>query len=50
MRAILSTIPQAKGTFESLNELFGVNFIIPENSQFATVIGAALDETYKQKI
>ena len=26
----------------ALNESFGVNFMIPENAQFATVIGAAL--------
>ena len=31
-----------KDTFEQLEKIFGVNFIIPENSQFATVIGAAL--------
>lgn len=31
-----------KDTFEQLEKIFGVNFIIPDNSQFATVIGAAL--------
>ena len=40
----LSQIPQAKTVFGTLNELFPVNFIIPEKSQFATVIGAALEE------
>ena len=39
----LSTIPQAKATFLPLSDQFDVNFIIPDNSQFATVIGAALD-------
>ncbi len=38
----LTTIPQAKPLFDSLSQMFGVNFIIPENSQFGTVIGAAL--------
>jgi len=38
----MTTIPQAKKIFASLNELFGMNFIIPENAQFGTVIGAAL--------
>ena len=38
----MTTIPQAKDIFSSLNELFGMNFIIPENAQFGTVIGAAL--------
>ncbi len=31
-----------KDTFSQLEKIFDVNFIIPENSQFATVIGAAL--------
>ena len=40
----LSRLTQANEIFMSLKELFGVNFIIPENSQFATAIGAALSE------
>ena len=40
----LSRLTQAKDIFMSLKEMFGVNFIIPENSQFATAIGAALSE------
>ena len=40
----LSRLTQAYEIFMSLKELFGVNFIIPENSQFATAIGAALSE------
>ena len=40
----LSQIPQAKTVFETLNGMFPVNFIIPQKSQFATVIGAALGE------
>lgn len=43
----LSNIPQAKGKFEEMNRLFDVNFIIPENSQYATVIGAALESMDK---
>ena len=38
----LTTTPQAKDIFESLNAIFDINFIIPENAQFATAIGAAL--------
>ena len=29
---------------KAVEEIFGVEFIIPDNSQFATVIGAALCE------
>ena len=42
----LSTIAPIKKTFESLDQ-FGVNFIIPENAQFGTVIGAALHDSHK---
>ena len=38
----LSRLAQARPTFEAMNGYFGVNFIIPDNSQFATAIGAAL--------
>ncbi|MBQ0126050.1 MAG: type II pantothenate kinase [Clostridiales bacterium] len=38
----LSEMAQAKPIFDNLHEIFGVNFIIPENSKFATAIGAAL--------
>ncbi len=40
----LTTLSRAKSTFANLNSMFGVNFIIPELSQFGTVIGAALKE------
>lgn len=40
----LTTIPQAKPTFEALSAMFGINFVIPQNSQFGTVIGAALSQ------
>lgn len=33
--------------FNSMKENYGVNFIIPDNSQFGTVIGTALSETNK---
>ena len=42
----LSTIEPIRKTFEGLDQ-FGVNFIIPENAQFGTVIGAALHESHK---
>ncbi len=38
----LTSIPQAKEIFASLNDMFGVRFIIPEHAQFACAIGAAL--------
>ena len=38
----MTTLPQAKQVFENMNNLFDVNYIIPENSRFGTVIGAAL--------
>ena len=37
----LSTIAPIRKTFEGLDQ-FGVNFIIPENAQFGTVIGTAI--------
>lgn len=40
----LSKIPQAKPIFEILSEMFGMNFVIPEHSEFGTVIGAALTD------
>lgn len=38
----LTRVPQAPGIFGHLSQLFDVNFVIPENAQFGTVIGAAL--------
>lgn len=38
----LTTIPQSKKIFETLNMMFDVNIVVPENSQYGTVIGAAL--------
>ena len=38
----LSNLPYAADIFPRRSQMFGVNFIIPENAQFATVIGAAL--------
>ncbi len=40
----LTTIEPIRAVFESLGDSFGVHFIIPENAQFGTVIGAALTE------
>ncbi len=40
----LTTLVQAADTFKNLNAMFDLNYIIPENSQFGTVIGAALTE------
>lgn len=38
----LSTMPHIRRVFDDLQHSFGVHFLIPENSQFGTVIGAAL--------
>ena len=38
----LSSVAQADSVFGTLNRMFDMNFTIPENSQFGTVIGAAL--------
>lgn len=38
----LTSLPQCREIFDGLSKLFSMNFIIPENSQFATVIGASL--------
>ncbi|MBR2721217.1 MAG: pantothenate kinase [Clostridia bacterium] len=40
----LTTISSIRSVFENLSDSFGVRFIIPENSQFGTVIGAALSK------
>ncbi|MBQ7335979.1 MAG: type II pantothenate kinase [Clostridia bacterium] len=40
----LTTLAPVRNVFESLADNFGVRFIIPENAQFGTVIGAALNE------
>ena len=38
----LSGLPHAHVTFEELNRMFGMHFIIPELSTYGTVIGCAL--------
>jgi len=38
----LSVVDQAPEIFGKLTKMFGMNFIIPENSPYGTVIGAAL--------
>jgi len=38
----LSGVKQAVPVFDTLNRMFNLNFMIPENSRFGTVIGAAL--------
>lgn len=45
----LSILPQAPTIFDSLRKMFGVNIIIPENSAYGTVIGAALEGLDKQR-
>lgn len=38
----LAGLPHAHVTFELLNKMFGMHFLIPEHSTYGTVIGAAL--------
>ena len=38
----LSRVTQAEPIFSTLNRMFDMNFIIPENSAFGPVMGAAL--------
>jgi len=38
----LSVIPQCKEVFDVLKQLFSVEFVIPENAEYATAVGAAL--------
>lgn len=44
----LTNVPQAKEIFDGLNKLFGVNFILPENAEYATAVGAAI--CYKEGV
>jgi len=37
----LTNVPQGKDVFTKLSALFNVNFIIPDNAEFATAVGAA---------
>lgn len=39
----LSILPQSEEIFAKLRDMFGVNIIIPKNSAYGTVIGAALE-------
>ncbi len=38
----LSNLSQCENKFRAMNEMFGVKFVIPEMSQYGTVIGTAL--------
>ena len=38
----LTNVPQAEIVFKKLSELFGVNFVMPDNAEFATAAGAAI--------
>ncbi|HBN84778.1 MAG TPA: type II pantothenate kinase [Clostridiales bacterium] len=44
----LTTIPQAKSIMSRLSDLYSINFIIPEHSEYATSVGAAL--AYKHDV
>ncbi|MDR1542047.1 MAG: type II pantothenate kinase [Clostridiales bacterium] len=38
----LTAMPQCKGIFGRLQELFGMKFVVPQNAEHATALGAAL--------
>ena len=38
----LSTLEQSPRLYSGMGEMFGMDFMIPEKSEYATVIGAAL--------
>ncbi len=48
MTGNMTTIPQAREIFSALTNTFEAEFMLPHNSQFATVIGAALTELYSK--
>ncbi len=41
----LTNVPQAKGVFDSLSQLFKINYHIPPHAEFATAAGATLVTT-----
>ena len=43
----LTRTPQAKEIFRVMSSMFNINFIIPDNSRYGTVIGAALSHFNK---
>jgi type II pantothenate kinase len=45
----LTAIKPIRTTFEGLKKSFDVDFIIPDNAQFGTVIGAALFDEYRSE-
>ena len=40
----LTSVSMARDTFDVINRMFDMNFMIPKHAQFGTVIGAALSE------
>ena len=38
----LTTLPSIRRVFDTMEKLFGIRFLIPENAEYGTVIGAAL--------
>lgn len=49
----LSTLPYAEekfAEFNRMNDMYGVNFLLPENARFATVIGTALCGCEKEEL
>jgi len=46
----MTNIPQARSILTAMNQTFGMTFLLPEHSQYATVIGAALSELKKRGI
>ena len=46
----LTHISQAQEIVDGLNKMFDMNFVIPENAQYSTVIGAALSSFEKKDV
>lgn len=46
----LTHISQAQEIVDGLNKMFNMNFVIPENAQYSTVIGAALSSFEKKDV
>ena len=38
----LTKLPQCRAVFPVLEKMFGVRFLIPENAEYRTAVGAAL--------
>jgi type II pantothenate kinase len=42
MTGTLTTLPQAKGIFDAIGQMHGIELVVPRNAIYATAIGATL--------